>query len=1301
MLSSYDGLHSRDNEQQLRYLTESREHSSSSSQSLVDERKMKSSTDLESLNQVASQRPAQRPISLTRNHSGAYAPVRHPHNHGLPSNPACYKTIPSSATPTPSNSLPTNSSSRSRSNSIRKPWYNRDPALIYQMQEKHYVDRLHKDAENSYYDTNVVPYSEEDSDADSETISLTQPRFNFDQFIDVPSLPFDEQSLANPTYRERLEWHCMLSSVLKGEVMQSEKKRISGISNSAERENPTADLWLGLQAWLHGRLTADQAIIIQEARCEVDAVLKDVINFEVKQGEGHPTAYNQVKSLLDRLDKCEGLYTSSETMVQDKPMYGSPTFTYHAEALLSWYNMVNSVAVETEILKKWIGNDSFDITLRTVQDNVAGIQTSSSFIERILKESSLQKTFEQRSLVSLNRTIHRSKNTIATNADAFAKMHLPSFEDKVLVLINFPTRLIEEVLRMRLAYTKRLKDPTMLIVDSMLDDFKIAIAVAVRVKREYQAIASPLPGWSLPPMVGETYDATLLDSLKFYFKLLNWKLGSGNKAICFKETEILETEWAFLEQHARYIENGNIQMAEQFSLLANRLLLNIQRYVKIQCRGPEKKTESTLNRWYSLLLDNTRLRFRRILRFSRIINSKFENAAEYYIDEGNVHYFVNNLVTRGYFLAYTANLEHDGIYIIGDPSLYDNPEGVKTLLLEFASQEIEHLAVNNSFVLIFSPKNSMVWNGRVADVDIPDFEIDIQPGHVRLVSTNQPGHLENAKSTFESLNNGIVKTTIEYRSSLPRVYKEFLRLSKLCMKLSMTIMDSVATIRKACEGYDCHHLIYYAFTAAAEFGQRVLRFLCIDPARKVEFQQMLVKLSVDWISFICDECDPTDRKTFKWAVTSLEFAMIMTHGTNVLAVDDDIFAKLREKVGKAMALLLSHFDVLGLRTKIAAEAEQERTEAASRMIKRPLVDLKNLLQEDETTKLLHEEMLSHLQELEECRLAKQTQRQFIGRVLDDSVTASKEFLQLASSLSNITMRWQQGRFVRNGTFGSVYAGVNLDTGDLMAVKEIRLQDPHSASTLVKQIQSEMSVLEILDHPNIVTYYGIEVHRDKVYIFMELCQGGSLADLLSHGRIEDETVLRVYVLQLLEGLAYLHGRRIVHRDIKPDNILLDHNGIIKYSDFGTAKVVGQGESASRDTSQDDRTTLNSLVGTPMYMSPEIILGTESGRLGAMDIWGLGCVVLEMVTGMRPWVNMDNEWAIMYHVAAMHKPTMPSPELLSDAGRNFLERCFERDAFKRATAAELLLDPWNSVYQTEAGIDPTTPTSESFMELNGSS
>ena len=177
-----------------------------------------------------------------------------------------------------------------------------------------------------------------------------------------------------------------------------------------------------------------------------------------------------------------------------------------------------------------------------------------------------------------------------------------------------------------------------------------------------------------------------------------------------------------------------------------------------------------------------------------------------------------------------------------------------------------------------------------------------------------------------------------------------------------------------------------------------------------------------------------------------------------------------------------------------------------------------------------------------------------------------------------------------------------------------------------------------------------------------------------------------------------------------DILLDHNGIIKYVDFGAAKVIarqhktlapadrcfhpaqtgataggpgdfggghngagapgipGAGPGARAPNKQ------KSMTGTPMYMSPEVIRGQSEGPQGAGDIWSLGCVVLEMVTGRRPWASLDNEWAIMYNIAQGNPPNLPPKDQISPEGIEFLVRCFERDPKRRATAAELLQTRW---------------------------
>lgn len=159
-----------------------------------------------------------------------------------------------------------------------------------------------------------------------------------------------------------------------------------------------------------------------------------------------------------------------------------------------------------------------------------------------------------------------------------------------------------------------------------------------------------------------------------------------------------------------------------------------------------------------------------------------------------------------------------------------------------------------------------------------------------------------------------------------------------------------------------------------------------------------------------------------------------------------------------------------------------------------------------------------------------------------------------------------------------------------------------------------------------------------------------------------------------------------------DILLDHNGIIKYVDFGAAKVIAR-QGRTLGGVQAAMTKPNkSMTGTPMYMSPEVIKGENPGRAGAVDIWSLGCVVLEMATGRRPWANLDNEWAIMYNIAQGNPPALPTQDQLSPSGIDFLNRCFARDPKKRSSAVELLQHEWIMAIRSQV-VEPSTPSDTS--------
>jgi mitogen-activated protein kinase kinase kinase len=727
-----------------------------------------------------------------------------------------------------------------------------------------------------------------------------------------------------------------------------------------------------------------------------------------------------------------------------------------------------------------------------------------------------------------------------------------------------------------------------------------------------------------------------------------------------------------------------------------RLTLHFERELQ---KRPDEVAGAEMDKRYKSILDSVRVRQRKIFRFSRLLSQRFENSTEYSLNMNSVHMqdLIDALIGSGHLLIDTEP-ETTGLYFIACPTMDGRLKEIETLLRTCYHPEefIEDLSC--PYVLILKPEGSISWDG--AMIERSGFSpphIDLRTGFMRLVADGPQERLGDANTAFASNINLDLNVVVPQRANMTRVNQELQKIRRTTYKLSNTIMDSVEIVRKQTEGLQCQELIQTCFAFATEFGQRSVLYM--DPNRRAYHNMKMTRLALDWVSFVADDCIPSDRKTFRWAVVALEFAMVMTRGQNILSISMTEYDKLRAKVAGCMSLLISHFDIMGARSNVAAEAEKLRLESSTGKLR---LDVSKLKDDEESSKLVQQQWVEQLQQIDDFRKEREAERQALGRVLEDSNEADRALTYLSASAGNVVLRWQQGQFVGGGTFGSVYAAINLDSGHLMAVKEIRLQDPQLIPTIVSQIRDEMGVLQVLDHPNVVSYYGIEPHRDKVYIFMEYCSGGSLAGLLEHGRIEDETVIQVYALQMLEGLAYLHEAGVVHRDIKPENILLDHNGVIKYVDFGAAKVIAkQGKTLVADpTGKGGRQ--NSMTGTPMYMSPEVIKGgaPANARHGAVDIWSLGCVILEMATGRRPWASLDNEWAIMYNIAQGNPPQLPTNEQLSELGLDFLRRCFERDPAVRSSSAELLQHDWIMQLRNQLSLEPGTPATPASESSFGS-
>jgi mitogen-activated protein kinase kinase kinase len=1075
-------------------------------------------------------RQSQRPLALTRTPSSTYAPQRGPATQPFPIN--------------------TRSASRPRQRT-------EDPADKFRNQEPAYLRLMRQDqAPNGYFDpyTSTLDYTDDESDGETPSSEgVFDDRYNEETIMfynnDDNGLQPTEDDVKDPDNRERLEWHGMLAAVLTGDVVRQEKKRLIGSSEQQGGKSAhRAELWVGLRSKICGRSLAVQRRIVEEGRSTLDRTIDEIIRFEVQgESEAGKPPIEQIRDVVKKIERCESLYPSWQTLGVEHKTATSQSFHEACDAVLSWYNTNEMINTELAILRKWVGNDDLDFQMRKQRSpSTNGLSDETSFLDRLLKEDGLKslhdideeekqrnaiktKTLIRRSmLTAISTTIAKAKETLIMNSAAFKKRHLPPYIEEILTLISFPSRLVEEIIKVRLSYAKKMKETTQqnaILQDQMISQFEILLKLAIRIKQESLTVLQPQPGWQLPPCIDDSFDQVVLDALKYYFKMLNWKL-SRNKNT-FKEAEVLSQEWEFANEIGRNLQGGDIEVAEQFSTLTFKALNRLSQTFERELQRKPKESADAMSKRYKQVLESVRVRQRMLQRFSRMLTDHYENASDLSIafapDE--LQRFYEQLSVTGHFFVD----EIDGIQIIASPALVGRDDEVQSILRTcFHGQMSED--PTDPYVLILRPEMPLHWVGNRSTQLLNIDSTDLKVGQMRLIADGSQYRLTNVRKVFLDSIDMHLDLVVEQRSNLHKVNSRLMEIRKVAFKLSNTFMDSVEVIRKQTQGLDCSELIQTCFVFATDFGQRSL--ISMDSNRRQMNNMKLTKLALDWVSFICDDCAVTDRKSFRWAVPALEFAMGMTRGRHILALDPAEYSRLRAKVSGCMSLLISHFDILGAKSNQAARSERERIEALVGQFKR--LDKNRMLDDEEAFKYIQEQRLERIGEIDEFQRQTVADRQGLGRVLEVSNEVDRSLAYLSSSATNVTMRWQQGAFVGGGTFGNVYAGMNLDTGHLMAVKEIRLQDPKLIPQIATQIKDEMGVLEVLDHPNVVSYYGIEVHRDRVYIFMEFCSGGSLAALLEHGRIEDEQVTMVYALQLLEGLAYLHESGIAHRDIKPES-----------------------------------------------------------------------------------------------------------------------------------------------------------------------
>ncbi|XVF24386.1 hypothetical protein REPUB_Repub13aG0123400 [Reevesia pubescens] len=259
------------------------------------------------------------------------------------------------------------------------------------------------------------------------------------------------------------------------------------------------------------------------------------------------------------------------------------------------------------------------------------------------------------------------------------------------------------------------------------------------------------------------------------------------------------------------------------------------------------------------------------------------------------------------------------------------------------------------------------------------------------------------------------------------------------------------------------------------------------------------------------------------------------------------------------------------------------------------------------------------------------------------------------------IRWKKGELLGSGRLGNVYMAMNLDSGELIAVKQVLIAANTSKEKTqphIIEFEEEVKLLQNISHPNIVRYLGTTREDDLLNILYEFVPGGTISSLLGKFGSFPESVVRIYTKQLLLGLEYLHKNGIVHGDIKGENILLDKKGYIKLTDFGVFKKVVEFAAVNG---------AKSMKGAPYWMAPEVI--RQMPHSFSSDIWSVGCTVIEMATGKPPWSQQYQGVAALFYIGNS-KMRPPIPEHLSFEAKDFLLKCLQREPTLRPSASDLL-------------------------------
>ncbi|XP_047366755.1 mitogen-activated protein kinase kinase kinase 4 isoform X2 [Vespa velutina] len=1127
------------------------------------------------------------------------------------------------------------------------------------------------------------------------------------------------QSPMAQSYSERQTFHDTFSILIKlGSTERNCRRQMS--HEETRWQNELKDLiWLELQAHHADRSPMAQDEYLCKQREAVGSLLKEIIEYKYNQTVvNHPVscysndfneqsvnsgsgsgiehtlcsgclsmycracvraqgeALRQVEGLLARLEAAEALYPSSQAFAVHYPLYKSPEFTGRVKAMCLWYNMTKHHRLKLQILGKLLmmlhTKKKQDETSDSGISSRASDMTDGSEPRRamIRFELSQQDEISNPSDSNNSNTSSLGGMSLAQSWPSTPESSFSYADDERHDRLDF--YLVEFD---RLAYRKYIED--VLKTRGLRKSLNFLERLHISVLRKARLTLEKNDKYD-NDSANEEYDGD--KELKRYgvwsaeAKELN--LPSYRAAFLFLSRVPLDVVHEFLRMRLE-------QKPEQPSPLSVRQLMReLREGLRIACIHRDRFSAHSRAAIASDPFACNTLFEADVKEFDESLKAVFEvylNYLQQWVDMVQHDSFHKNLIMDEWtFVKSIAGNIIDGYKIAGVKFC----EIARTMIIQVKEflverpKEIKECVDDREDDDEWSGKFHLMYVGR----EWQGMFVEAREKVVKSVTLAKC--LKRDIEKWPALNNELEESLValkeivmDLRCRITIVIEEFQN------DLNQAEEPKAESDRTAIRSR-IREILHQAYRMGFDYHKEMCNLFLSE--EKSVLARGLVSFAFLWMEFVRIRCERGRGLRPRWANQGLEFLIIVCEPHYTKHLTDEEFEELKTSMDRCISHVIGTASVSSSEIDTLKRLPRSRASSPSHSRSRTasistLQKTRDILKSPElllnTRKSISPNIIDggilvvNSNMPRQDRIVKAIKKvdhnideRLKNHELIGQVTDMKAVDRVHIKARRVTFTWQRGIKIGQGRFGKVYTIVNNQTGELLAMKEVQLQPgDHRA---IRRIAEELQIFEGIQDNHLVRYYGLEIHREEMLIFMEFCAEGTLESLVAgSGNGLPESLVRKYTHQLLLAVTALHSHAA--------NIFLTNEGnCLKLGDFGSAVQI-----KAHTTMPGE---LQGFVGTQAYMAPEVFMKTESiGHGRAVDIWSVGCCIVEMASGRRPWSEYDSNYQIMFKVGMGETPAIP--KTLSLEGIDLIKKCLQHDPKKRYTANTLLTLPFAQTYE----------------------